>query len=168
MSNENYAQYRKNIQNGDLLIWSSDKSSLMSRMYLYIIRLFTLSSYAHIGIALWVNGRLCVVEASQPVVKVIPISLANNFYHIKMNLQISSGDISWLMSKVGQKYSMVKAIKSYFKLPLELDSTWQCVQLVSEFYKKYNLIVDDSYIPSQFIDNLLDDYTRSLVKVKVR
>lgn len=168
MSLANYEAYRENIKSGDLLIWSTDKTSFTSKLFYFIIRLFTLSSYAHVGVALWSEGRLFVVEADMPRVRMIPISLANDFYHIAMGIDVNQEQAVYLNNFIGKKYSLIKALKAYFRLKLEDNDEYQCVELVSKFYKYVGLEnIPNVYVPSLFIESILDDDNKKLVKVNV-
>ena len=161
-----YAQYRDKIKSGDLLIWSTRKVETLSDFLDIIVRLFTLSEYNHVGLAWDIGGRKFVVEAVPPKVRIFPLSRKGNFYHIPMNINWTYELEEYLLSYVGDSYSIPEAIQSYFSRP-ESNQYWQCAELVSDFYIKagYPDLIK-GFTPAKLVNLLITDHNRSLNHVE--
>ena len=122
-----YQDIRESIQTGDVLVWKKDRLSFMSNLFLKVIRFFTMSEFAHVAVAWRVGSRLFAIEATQPFVRIFPISGYDEFYHIPLNLKdIKEDNINFLLSQVGRTYSLKGAIRAYLDLPLDYtDNAWQ-------------------------------------------
>lgn len=147
----NYEAYRKNIKTGDLLVWSNQGSSGFVQ---WIIRLFTLSEYCHVGVAWVIGNRIMIIEAVRPYVRIFPLSRSLPFYHVRMHLDVKEEHLTKLLSRVGDSYSMRDAIVSYFKKP-SVDNEWQCVELTKDFYRQFGLDFKDAWTPSHLVESLL-------------
>ena len=134
-----------NIKDGDLLAWS-DRSGL----YTNIIRFFTMSEYTHVGIAIIENGELYVVEAVAPEVRKIRVLDRMPFFHIPMNIEMTSELKEKANSFLGKKYSTIQAMLSWFNIYIN-DDKWYCTELTYEFYKTAGLEFDKHLTPTKFI-----------------
>jgi len=161
-----YKDHREEIRSGDLLVWSNDRVSVLSNCYLSIIRFFTTSEYAHVGIAIRIFGRLFVLEATSPYIRLAPVSLKDQFYHIPLKIKWNTNYIDMLFQYVGCKYSMFDAIRGYLGLVLKKDDRWQCVELAIDFYKKIGLDFGDNYTPTGFVKNVLEISKKPIYLVK--
>lgn len=157
MKQVSYIDQRENIQSGDLLVWSTDGSSLISKTLLNIIRFLTSSEYAHVGIAIRIFGRLFVLEATLPVIRLALVSDKEEFYHIPMNVSWSEDCISYLFSKLGLKYSIMDDIRAYFGIVAEADDKYQCAELAVEFYKLFLMDYGNVFTPSKLVKRILED-----------
>lgn len=161
-----YDSHRSEIRSGDLLVWSNDKVSKTSNIYLSIIRFFTSSEYAHVGIALRIFGRLFVVEATSPYIRLVPVSLKDEFYHIPLKIKWNVNHIDLLFGYLGTKYSKLDAFKAYFGIRLNKNNRWQCVELAIDFYKKIGLDFGNNYTPTGFVKNVLNVTNKPIYLVK--
>lgn len=161
-----YKNHRDEIRSGDLLIWSKDKSSSLSNFYLSIIRFFTTSEYGHVGIALRIFGRLFVVEATSPYIRLVPVSLKDEFYHIPLKIKWSIDYIDLLFEYLGCKYSIFDAVRGYLGVVLKKDNRWQCVELAIDFYKKIGIDFGNDYTPTGFVKNVLEISKKPIYLVK--
>ncbi len=161
-----YQDVRENIRSGDVLVWKKDRLSFMSNLFLKVIRFFTLSEFAHVAVAWRVGSRLFAIEATQPFVRIFPISGYDEFYHIPLNLKdIKEDNINFLLSQVGKTYSLKGAIRAYFDLPLDYsDNAWQCAELTGEFLRRVGIEISGT-TPSDLVEDLLlDGYSVTLIK----
>ena len=69
-----YSEYRDQIKSGDLLAWSHRGFRSWHDFKVQAVRLFTQSEYSHVGIAWVVGGRVFVIEAVEPRVRIFPLS----------------------------------------------------------------------------------------------
>ena len=152
----NYTDARPNIQTGDILIWKKDRLSFLSNLFLKIVRIFTLSEFAHVAVAWRVGPRLFAIEATQPFVRIFPVSEYDDFYHIPLKIQdVKEESLNFLLNQVGCRYSFKDAIKAYFKMPISYNSgVWECASLAGEFLRKEGLDIT-AVTPSDLVDELL-------------
>lgn len=153
---------REQIKSGDLLVWKKSSKSTISRWTLDIIRLFTRSDFAHVGVAWVLEGRLFVVEATQPVVRLTNVKETDEFYHVGMNVEWSKLSEDFLIGKLGLKYSMFDAIRAFLGKRLDNDDRYQCAELAHEFYAVHGISLGDSYTPSELVDSALRARAASL------
>ena len=64
-----YSEYHSNISSGDLIVFSATKIRSTYDLLSYIVRIFTMSEYNHVGIAWVIGDRNLIVEAQVPEVK---------------------------------------------------------------------------------------------------
>lgn len=64
-----YQHARDEIQTGDLIALRGTRG-----LFAWLIRIITGSPYTHTGIAIWINGRLLVVETRQGPASLVPVS----------------------------------------------------------------------------------------------
>ncbi len=149
-----YLDHKHHIRTGDLLVWSNVPVGGSSKFIGSAIRLFTMSEYCHVGIAWVIGKRVFVVEAVPPSIRIYPLSKLIPFYHVKMSLAPNEADVEALISRVGESYSRIQAIMSYFKAPTP-DNEWQCVEYAKDFYKRFDLEFGDVWTPSDFVESVL-------------
>ena len=150
----NYVDFRGQIKSGDVLAWSSQNTKGIERFVNMMIRLFTLSEYTHVGVAWVVGERIFVIEAVRPIVRIYPLSNKSPFYHLNMNVDMSEDLLTFILSKVGESYSVGQAIKSYFGQP-RIDSQWQCAEFVNSFLKRAGIKLKRAWTPSALVDAVL-------------
>lgn len=130
---------RTKIKSGDLLAWSTDKKSLLSKVFLELIRILTSSEYAHVAIAWWIDGRLFIVEATTPNVRLIPIADTDEFYHIPAEIEWSEKAENYLLDKIGLPYSFIDGVLAYLGKTLPESTHYQCAELANDFYRQMGL-----------------------------
>lgn len=150
-----YSDVENTIQSGDLLAWSTKGIKQPIDIICHIVRIFTKSEYDHVGIAWKIGGRLFVIDAVPPTVRIFPLEKKLPFYHIPMNVEWNPKAESLLLSKIGDKYSVWQAFLSYFKKPNE-DNQWQCAELVNDFYKSVGINLEDAFTPTAVVSKALE------------
>lgn len=155
MNEINYSDHRSTIETGDLLVWSSNGTISLGNSVSALIRIATTSEYSHVGIALWLFGRLFVLEAAQPCIRLVPVSSKEEFYHIPMHLEWSQEYYDWLADKIGLPYSIRDACCGYLGIVLADDNRYQCVELVNKFYKFVGKDFGEIYRPDRFVKTVL-------------
>ena len=165
-----YADYKEYIKTGDLLVWGADKTaSLVERVISYFIRLFTVSNFSHVGVALVLSTRLFVVEAKRTGVVITPLSDRDVFYHIPMNVPAEVQLEDFLISKVGCKYSFTGLFRGFFLNDADVtDDSYQCAELVNEVYKKCGIDLGGAYTPRKIVDTVMARSACGLRLVKKR
>lgn len=153
---------RSEIISGDLLIWEHSKRSAISDFYLNIIRILTKSLYAHVGVAIRLEGRLYVIEATQPVVRITPIRNGDEFYHLPMGIKWSKESEDYLISKVGARYSFADAVRAFLGKTLQNDNRYQCAELCNEFYSMHSYSLKDAFTPTTLVEKLMEQYGKKI------
>jgi hypothetical protein len=167
MQAQTYSKYRENIRSGDLLIWSKDEYSVVSNSFLTLIRILTSSDYAHVGIAIRILGRLFVLEASMPRIRLALVSEKDEFYHMPMNVTWKQECEDYLFSKIGLLYSLLDAARAYFGLTVKNNNRYQCAELCREFYIKCcGIVISENFKPKTLIKELLEITGSSIYLVR--
>lgn len=138
-----YSDYRSNIKSGDVIA-TSHRASWYKSWYdfkIAIVRAATKSTYSHVGIIANWCGRLMVLEAVEPYVRIYPLSNMVNevgeFYHVPIPFKIDFdgvGALDFALSKIGQPYSQIDAVRSVFTR-LKDDAKWECAEYVQSCLK---------------------------------
>lgn len=160
-----YEDHRSQIRSGDLLAWSHDKFSVIGDLTLAAIRKLTDSDYGHVGITWKVGDRLLVIEATMPKVKIMPVSLKDEFYHVPVGLQWKKPYEEFLLDKVGLDYSIMDDIRAYYGLVVEDDNKWQCAELANRFYKSTGLDFGDVFEPGLLLNAIVEKLQAPVYKV---
>lgn len=159
-------EYRDRIKSGDLLVWGTNQIKNARDLQLSVVRFFTRSEYDHVGIAWVVGGRVFVIEATPPRVRIFPLSKLTPFYHVPMNIEWTHSMEERLLENVGDEYSVLQAIESYFTTPKK-DRVWQCAELVIDFYTSTGMTEErlSGYTPSDVVRWCLTEKNTNLVLV---
>lgn len=129
-----YSTIRGTIQSGDIIAWSTQTWNSLSDIENHIIQFATNSIYNHIGVAWVVAGRVLLIEATPPLVRIFPLSKQLPFYWIPCGYKYWNANIEeYLLSRVGEEYSYMEAIAGYFNaLVTGEDEYWQCSELTNK------------------------------------
>lgn len=160
-----YQDKRSEIRSGDLLAWSVSSLRGIDNVAPNVIRLFTRSEYNHVGIAWVVGDRVFVIEATPPMVRIFPLAKLVPFYHIPMEIEWKPDYENYLLSKVGDKYSIWQAIRSYFGKP-DKDDRWQCAEFAASFYDLVKSgVVFDKITPAGVVEAILAQKDTSVERI---
>ena len=162
-----YDLFREQIRTGDLLAWSTHKTTGSRRIINTLIRLFTVSEYAHVGIAWVVGDRVFVIEAVRPMVRIFPLSSKIPFYHVNTGLNVSDGLLTYMLSRVGESYSISQAIAAYFSRP-KADKEWQCAELVNDIFRRGGLKLRNAWTPSSLVSETLNSRQQARLTLVAR
>ena len=161
-----YKDYHSNIKSGDLIVFSATKIRTTYDLLSYIVRIFTMSEYNHVGIAWVIGDRNLIVEAQVPEVKISPLKKLGSFYHIPMGIKFTDEALEILLDKVGQKYSYLEAIRAYFKKNDHTNDDWICVDYVKYFYESIGIDIGDVHTPSDVVTNIVKSLGKPLLYVE--
>ena len=116
-----YSEARPLIRSGDLLGFSY-RNPMFSGWYAFkvgLVRLALKSEYSHVGVAWCAAGRVFILEAVMPRVRIYPLSVAmdegEDIYHLQMGVDWTPKVEDFAMQHIGQKYSELKAMTSPLK-----------------------------------------------------
>ena len=151
-----YSEIRPTIRTGDLLAWNITSPSDMGDLFLYSYQKIFNIKYSHVGIAAVLGGRLFVVEAIPPVVRLYPISRKSNFYLIPCNIDEKPGYLEYLFNDLGKDYSLLDLFKTCIGLKAS-DKDFYCSELAGDFYKFVGLLDSEKYgkMPHILVDQVI-------------
>jgi uncharacterized protein YycO len=151
-----YKEIRNKIRSGDVLAWSHSGVKSWYDLQIFMVRLFTRSEYSHVGIAWVVAGRVFVIEAVSSGVRIYPLSLAGDFYHVSTDVKFDKGSEEVALSKIGEKYSKIDAINAFIgKLKIGEGKSWECAEYVLFVLEECGIKLEAKPIPSDVVFNLL-------------
>jgi hypothetical protein len=144
----NYEQFRGQINSGDVLVWTHRGWGSWYDIQLQLIKMATRSEYCHVGVAWVVGGRVFIVEAVVPKVRIYPLSKEVPFYHIPCGDDYWNDSVEeYALSKIGEEYSKLEAIKGGINtLRTGENDFWQCSELVNSILVKGNIFKDGDVI----------------------
>lgn len=127
-----YAQARSHIRSGDLLAWGHEAFRTWHDLEIQAVRMLTRSEYAHVGVAWVVGGRVLIIEAVVPQVRIFPLSRLLPAYWLadepRKEWTMDAEELA--LSKVGQEYSKWEAIRTFFgKVIPGANDKWQCAEI---------------------------------------
>lgn len=146
-----YEKYRANIKSGDILAFSHEGWKTWKDFKTQMVRVFTRSTYSHVGIAVELSGRLFILENVVPYARLYPLSMAGNFYHLPMK------DVDWTpefeekaFKRIGTPYSQLQAIKAFF-VNLGRGNYAECAALVWNIMYDANVYLGDRQTPDSIV-----------------
>jgi len=145
-----YAEARGLIESGDLIAFSHRGWGSWYDLKIQAVRAFTRSEFAHVGTAWVVGGRVFVIEAVMPKVRIYPLSKMGEFYLLPMGVQMSETALEFALEKVGEGYSQRDAICSFFRLPNK-DDRWQCAELARDIAMIDGVTLGNSATPTSVV-----------------
>lgn len=130
----NYAEARPRIKSGDLLAFSHGDWRSWNGIKVNLVRVFTRSTYSHVGVAWVVAGRVFVLEAVKPKVRIYPLSLSGDFYLLPSNAPWNPGTEEFALIHIGVDYSELVAMQAFFG-PLKSGNLQECAAYAREVLK---------------------------------
>lgn len=148
-----YTEVRPTIKSGELLAWSHRGWKTWHCIQIQMVRFFTQSEYSHVGIAWVVGGRVLVLEAVQPKVRIYPLSSLGDFYLLRGFIPWSNDIEEIALSQVGKEYSKIEAIASFFNK--SINTKWQCAKYVQHIAECAGRKLFGRATPSSVVQNAL-------------
>jgi hypothetical protein len=149
----NYEDARSQIKSGDILAFGHVGWNSWHDLKIQGIRFFTQSEYCHIATAWVCGGRVFVLEAVTPKIRIFPLSMMGEFYWIPMNAPWTTETEEFALSKVGEHYSQWQAVESFFSKP-KADKLWQCCEYSRTVAEKDGIIIPGKYTPTGTVKGL--------------
>ena len=155
-----YKDYRVKIKSGDLIAYTHYGWSSWYDIQVQIVRMATRSQFSHVGMALELGGRLFILEAVTPVIRLVPLSGTlgkHGFYHIPLEADISSDELEFALSKIGKgKYSKLEAVMAQLrKLRIGEDDLWECAEYVICCRKFSGIDLGSIATPAEVVESAL-------------
>ena len=121
----NYAAARDSIKSGDLVAQSHGDWTTWRGIKVNLVRIFTRSTYSHVGIAWVVGGRVLILEAVKPELRIYPMSRIGDFYLLPLQAKWSDFAEATALKNIGVDYSEIVAMQAFFG-PLQNGEVRQC------------------------------------------
>lgn len=156
-----YDLARLTIKSGDVLAWTHKKWNSLYDLQVQAVRLFTQSEYCHVGVAWVVSGRVFVIEAVTPKVRIYPLSKLLPFYLIRTKPYWNDIVEERALSRVGDSYSKKQAILAFLnKIKNSEDSLWECAEQTIDILSAGMILpLQTQATPSNVVQKLLElDY----------
>ena len=134
-----YAEMRDRIKTGDVLAWSEGGPWTSWRnVQLNLVRMGTMSDFNHVGLAYCIGGRVFVVEAVVPYIRIYPLSRELPFFWIPTPYVFDLAAETTMLEKVGLPYSKWEAVKALFTTDTDGGKAWECAKLVNRTLMQFD------------------------------
>lgn len=147
----NYQDARGKIKSGDLLAWSHRGWRSWYDIQIQLVRFFTQSEYSHVGVAWVTGGRVFVIEAVTPKVRIYPLSKLGEFYWVPDFIDWTPEVEERALGFVGTEYSKWEALAAFFGRTVDA-TRMQCAKLVCTILG----IRSSNITPSHVVNAALD------------
>ena len=126
-----YSDARPTIRSGDLLAFDHGDWDTFTGIKTEVVHMATRSTYSHVGIAWVVGGRVFILEAVKPKLRIFPLSQSGPFYLLPLKAPWRAATEEFALSQVGYPYSEIDAIKAFFS-QLPDGTVSECAAYVRE------------------------------------
>jgi hypothetical protein len=150
-----YELMRNQIKSGDVLLWTHRSWKTWYDIKVMLVRLFQMSAYSHVGIAVVLAGRVWVLEAVTPKVRMVPLSNLLPCYHMTNPIGTTEEDLELGILLVGKEeieYSQAEAIRGYFGRNDPENNQIECGELVCMILR-----LPCHAVPSDISEYMLDN-----------
>ena len=145
-----YATARKLIRSGDLISQSHGDWLTWRGIKTNLVRMFTRSTYSHLGIAWVIGGRVFMLEAVKPKLRIYPMSKIGDFYLLPMRAQWCEVAENLALEKIGVDYSELVAMQAFFG-PLNVGNVQQCAAYALTVLAMDGIDLGNSAIPDHVV-----------------
>lgn len=152
----NYKDARPLIKSGDLLAFSHGSWLSLGGIETNLVRICTRSTYSHVGVAWVVAGRVFVLEAVKPKIRIFPLSQSGGFYLIGLDAPWKPETETFALSCVGKLYSNLAAIDGFLNR-LTPHSVQQCAAYVMEVLCRDGIAVGTRTTPDSIVQKALEN-----------
>lgn len=147
-----YTDARPLIKSGDLLAWSHRGWCSWYDLQIQAVRIFTRSEYSHVGIAWVIGGRVFVLEAVKPLVRIFPLSKLVPFYWLPFDGSWTADAEESGLAHIGESYSTLQAVNGFLgTLRPGADTEWQCAEYVDIVMKANGIDLGPVITPSALV-----------------
>lgn len=164
-----YSKMRNEIKTGDLIAYDTEEIDSFFGFVLYLYQKILKAKYTHVGIAVCMGGRVFIVEATPPEVRLVPLAMCGNFYHIKTDMPATEQSMmTVLFSHLGKKYSLFDLVKSKIGFANNTSDLY-CSELAGDFYNTFGYITDRKVgtTPDSIVEAVLGRSGSTPVKVVI-
>lgn len=164
-----YAQARNQIKSGDLIAMTHNQWNSFYDLQVQAVRTGTQSEYCHMCVAWVIAGRVFVIEAVNPLVRIFPLSNLKDagFYWLATpDTPMSDKELEFGLSWVGRgEYSKWQAIEAQLNtLDVGADDKWECAELTICMRRLSGLDLGSKATPAAVVQEALKKgYTLAFV-----
>lgn len=160
-----YADARPGIRSGDLLAFSHGSWRTWDGIRTNLVRIFTRSTYSHVGVAWVVAGRVFILEAVKPKLRIFPLSQSGGFYLLGLKAPWEPATETFALSCVGTRYSDEAAIDGFLDR-LQPHSVQQCSAYAMEVLARDGIDLGPRATPDAVVQAALERLGAELVFVE--
>ena len=151
-----YSEIRDSIKTGDLVSWKAGKINSIFTFILYVYQKILKPKSVHVGIVVNdIGGRLLVIEARPPSVRIFPLSMMEDFDLVRTNIPFEQNNIDILLREVGVPYEAIDVLKGLFYLDNDRKHLY-CSELADIYYKEIKYLSEGYYDSGRTPDQLLE------------
>lgn len=147
-----YSQVRDSIRSGDLLAWRITRMTSIFDFFLILYQKLFRAKFSHLALAVWVGNRLFAVEATPDKVRMIPLSMLDNFYLIPADVPSRKEYFEMIARHLGKPYGLLDLLKVILGFRGS-DTSLYCSELALHYYNEvgyFSVDIDefDDHIPT--------------------
>jgi len=166
-----YSEIRDTIRTGDLISWRAGKVNSIFTFILYLYQKILKPKSVHVGIVVNdIGGRVLIVEARPPCVRIFPLSLMEDFDLIRTNIPYEQNNIDLLLEKVGYPYKALDVAKGLFYLDDDKNALY-CSEIADIYYKAIKYLPEGYYdagrTPDQLVEAIIEVSGNKPIHVKI-
>jgi hypothetical protein len=154
-----YEDARPLIRSGDVIALTHRRLRSFYDLQVWLVRIGTVSKYCHVAQVMELGGRLFVLEAVTPLVRMVPLSnfVKEGFEWISLSAPMSDAETERALARVGvAQYSKWQAILAGFKrLKLGADLLEECCEYVICNRRLSGVDLGDVAVPSYVVDQAM-------------
>lgn len=155
-----YSDIRDKIKSGDLIALGHEAWETIGDIESQIVRVVTQSEYSHVCVAWVFAGRVFVIEAVKPKIRLMPLSnmLKIGAYWLPTDTPMTVPELEFGMSKIGlEGYSNLDAIEGQLgNLVIGENDVWQCSELTICMRRLSGLDLGNKATPSAVVRSALE------------
>lgn len=152
-----YSEIRSTVTTGDLIAWNKPGFKSTTGMLLLLYQKILKAKYTHVGVAAVLGGRIMIIEATPPAVRIFPLSMLTDFDIIKTEIADIPNHLDVLLTQLGKPYSLLDFFRGIFHISGG-NSKYYCSQLASKYYN------DIGYIDNEFAGLTPDSIVEEISK----
>ena len=145
-----YATARPLIRSGDLISQSHGDWTTWRGIKINLIRMVRRTTYSHVGVAWVIGGRVLILEAVKPRLRIYPMSRIGDFYLLPLQAQWSQAAEAVALKNVGAEYSELVAMQAAFG-PLDTGEVRQCAAYALAVLRAGGIDLGNAAIPDALV-----------------
>lgn len=157
-----YSDARPRVKPGDIIATTHTRARSLYDLMVMAVRVGTMSEYCHVGLVWEAGGRLWVIEAVSPKVRIVPLShfALEGFYWLALpgQTEISDPELERALASVGvSRYSRWQAVLGGLKrLAIGEDNKTQCAEFVIDCRRVSGIDLGPVATPAAVVDRCLE------------
>ena len=140
-----YSEIRDSLKTGDLVSWDKARVNSIFGFILKLYQKILRPKSVHVGIVANIGGRIFVVEARPPCVRLYPLSLLENFYLVRTNVKEENTNLDFLFKEIGIPYKAWDVIKGVIFHADNDTKAIYCSELAKLYYVEIKYLDKDKY-----------------------